>query len=34
MGGARVTLAEKALALRKTGRFFIVWRPLSGHLFT
>jgi hypothetical protein len=33
MGGVCVTLGEKALAARQTRRFFIVWRPLSGHLF-
>jgi hypothetical protein len=31
-GGVCVTLGEKALAVRQTRRFFIVWRPLSGHL--
>jgi hypothetical protein len=32
MGGVCVTLGEKPLAMRQTGRFFIVWRPFSGHL--
>jgi hypothetical protein len=33
MGGVCVTLGEKPLAARQTRRFFIVWQPLSGHLF-
>jgi len=31
-GGVCVTLGEKALGVRYTGRFFIVWQTLSGHL--
>jgi hypothetical protein len=31
MGGVCVTLGEKPLAVRQKRRFFIVWRPLSGH---
>jgi hypothetical protein len=33
MGGVCVTLGEKPLAVHQTGRFFIVWWSLSGHLF-
>jgi hypothetical protein len=31
IGGVCVTLGEKSLATRQTGRFFIVWQALSGH---